>query len=156
MSQRPEQTVIGARKIDIDRFNIARPGRNSVQIPHRQIREDIALKAKTSLQIFSRSVMQRDLSHEGQQNWPMKNEKEPPRIPRDQSSPAVGRAGDAGALTDRHRPQSDSIAAPAQSKGQMGLPRSGANAIASTQRGGYGDRTTPPAYTRADQQRLEL
>ena len=73
MSQRREQTVIGARKIDIDRFDIARPGRNGMQVPHRQIREDIPLKAKIGLQIFSGSVMQRDLPADCQQNWAMRN-----------------------------------------------------------------------------------
>jgi hypothetical protein len=49
MSQRREQTVIGARKIDIDRFDIARPGRKDMKIPHRQIREDISFEAKSGL-----------------------------------------------------------------------------------------------------------
>jgi hypothetical protein len=35
MSQRRKQTVIGARKIDIDRFDIARLGRKDMKIPHR-------------------------------------------------------------------------------------------------------------------------
>ena len=41
---------------------------------------------------------------------------------RGQLLPAVAtRAGDVGPLTDRHRPQSDSIAPPPQRKGQMGV-----------------------------------
>jgi hypothetical protein len=44
-----------------------------VQIPHRQVREDIPFKAKIGLQVFSGSVMQRDLPADCQQNWPMKN-----------------------------------------------------------------------------------
>ena len=62
MSQRREQTVIGARKIDIDRFDIARPGRKDMKIPDCQIREEISFEAKISLQIFSRSVVQCHLS----------------------------------------------------------------------------------------------
>jgi len=73
MSQRREQTVIGPRKIDIDRFDIARPGWNGVQIPDRQVREDIALETEIDLQMFAAGIMQRKLPAEAQQKRTMKN-----------------------------------------------------------------------------------
>ena len=73
MSQWREQTVIGARKIDIDRFDIARPSRNDMQIPDRQVREDIALEAKIDLQMLAGCIMQCDLPPETEQKRTVKD-----------------------------------------------------------------------------------
>jgi hypothetical protein len=73
MPQRREQTVIGARKIDIDRFNIARPGRNGVQIPDRQICEHAAFDPELELEIFFGRVVQRDPMTEAKQERPVKD-----------------------------------------------------------------------------------
>ena len=73
MSQRREQTVIGVRKIDIDRFDIARPGWNGVEIPDRQVREDIALETKIDLQMLAGRIMQCDLPAETEQKRTVKD-----------------------------------------------------------------------------------
>ena len=73
MSQRREQTVIGARKIDIDQFNIARPGRNDMKIPHRQIREDDFLRGEKLALGFSLAAYTARFARPSvNENWPMK------------------------------------------------------------------------------------
>jgi len=122
MSQRREQTVIGARKIDIDRFDIARPGRKDMKIPDCQIREEISFEAKISLQIFSRSVMQRDPPADCQQNWAMKNCEERhahSKRRRRASPPSPGRPHVCLTVSGH---ESDSISALPKSKAQIALP----------------------------------
>src|ERR1700716_3234409 len=52
-----EKSVVGAGKIDIDRFDVARAGGNGVKISHRQAGEEIALHPESQLQIFLRRQM---------------------------------------------------------------------------------------------------
>src|SRR4029077_12029237 len=77
VAREPEQTVIKVKIIDINRFIFRRPNRERVKIPNRNAAERISLNPEISLQIFLCRIIQHDFSPDRQQNWPMKNEKEP-------------------------------------------------------------------------------
>ena len=52
MPNQAPQAVFAVHEIGIDRFDIGRPDRNRVKVPHRQARKNISLKLKIRLQMF--------------------------------------------------------------------------------------------------------
>ena len=62
--EQSEQAVIETGKIDIERFDIARSGRDRMQVLDDEIGENAALESKFELQIFLGRVMQRDAMHQ--------------------------------------------------------------------------------------------
>ena len=77
MSRKPEQTVIKVEIIDINRFDSRRTNRERVKIADCDAAERIPFNAEVSLQIFLCGITQHNLPADRQQNWPMKNDREP-------------------------------------------------------------------------------
>ena len=62
MSQEREEPVFDAGEIDIDRFDVARPGRRGVEVFHAKICKDAAFKLQLDLQVLFRRIVKSDLS----------------------------------------------------------------------------------------------
>ena len=77
MPREPEQAVIDIQRIHIDGLDHGWPGRHRVKISNLQIAEWIAFETEIRLEILFGGVAKREVPDGGQQNWPMKNEKEP-------------------------------------------------------------------------------
>src|ERR1700704_484716 len=71
-----EKSVVGAGKIDIDRFDVARAGGNGVKISHRQAGEKIAFNPESQLQIFLRRQMHGNATTDAEEQWSMENDSE--------------------------------------------------------------------------------
>ena len=59
-TQKREQSVIDSGKIDIDRFDITRPGWNGMKIFDHEVGEDTAFELEVDFQIFLRRIVKRD------------------------------------------------------------------------------------------------
>lgn len=62
------------RVFGIDRFDVGRTGRDGVKVSHGQTGENITLELKIHFEIFLGRKMLRDLSHDGLEHGPMKDE----------------------------------------------------------------------------------
>jgi len=60
MAEQRKKSVVDSGKIDIDRFDVARAGRNGVQIPNDDVGEDAAFEPELEFEIFPGRVVKRD------------------------------------------------------------------------------------------------
>jgi hypothetical protein len=75
----PEQVpkiVIDPNKTGIERFDSTRPDRNGVKIPNGQVGKNVALQLKIGLEILPVRIVAHYNAANGQENRPMKNEKQ--------------------------------------------------------------------------------